>query len=155
VPQYRTPGDSEFTEALGWVIWNFLYLEEVIVAWLCRLRPDMPVNHWRRYVAGEKGEQLRKALQGRELDHELDGDLTRWLCDYSKLVKDARNATAHGHAVTLEQGGPDWRPALAHTDRQGEEWLIARSPDDLHRKAAGIEALLERLYDLQDRLWPD
>lgn len=36
--RYRTPGDSEFVEALGWCVWNFLYLEETIVRWLWLLR---------------------------------------------------------------------------------------------------------------------
>lgn len=56
--RYRTPGrlgEPEFVAALGWAVWNFLYLEESIVRWLWLLRPDRSLTEWRKAKAFEKG----------------------------------------------------------------------------------------------------
>ncbi len=152
--RYRTPGEPEFVAALGWAVWNFLYLEESIVRWLWLLCPDRSLTEWRKEKAFEKGMAL-----GREVKHfrpqlpvDLRRDIKAWVTEYQQAVKSVRNAVAHGHAFTVEDGPEGWKPGLAYTDPDGRGSILAQFPDDLHAVAARIDDLMAALSDMEPRL---
>jgi len=150
--RYRTPGNSEFVEALGWCVWNFLYLEETIVRWLWLLRPEVSLADWRKHPAFEKGIELGRVVKHSELPEDLRRDVKAWVARYQDAVVDIRNAVAHGHAFTESTGPDGWKPGLAYTDADGRGSVVARSPQDLHEVAARIEALMLDLAGMEPRV---
>lgn len=151
--RYRTPGNSEFVEALGWCLWNFLYLEETIVRWLWLLKPEVSLSEWRKKRAFGKGIELGHAVKSVVgLPDDLRGDLEAWLTRYEAAVKSIRNTAAHAHAFTVAAGPDGWLPGLAYTDPEGHSSILAQSPDDLHARAAQIEALMIDLSAMESRL---
>lgn len=150
--RYRTPGDSDFLEALGRCHWNFLYLEETIVRWLWLLRPDISLSQWRKETASPKGDLLGHVVKRSSLSDDLRRDLKAWRTRYQDAVAQYRNAVAHGHPFTesMEQGV--LKPGLAYTDPKGRGTIVARSPEDLRDVAARIEALTLDLSAMEPRL---
>ncbi len=153
-PNFRTPGDPEFIEALGWVLWNFLYLEDVIVRWLWLIDPEADLSDWRKEMAFEKGCALGRAVKHHEppLPAELRKDVREWVTTYQDAVLTVRNAVAHGGGFTVSNGPDGWKPGLAYTDKDGKNTVVARSADDLFTLASAVEALMLRLYELEPQL---
>ena len=150
--RYRTPGNSEFVEALGWAVWNFLYLEETIVRWIWLLEPKSDLSGIRAGTAFTKGVELGRAAKGAGLPDDLYIDLQTWLRQYEVMVDRGRNALTHAHAYTEEHGPDGWKPGLAYTDPDRQQHILARSPEDLHVAAEAIEHLMLALSDLESRL---
>lgn len=150
--RYRTPGNPEFAEALGWATWNFLYVEETVIRWLWLLEPTKTLRQWRSETAFGKGVQLGRAAKNASLPEDLYFDIQAWLRRYEALVADARNGIMHGHAYTVSNSPEGWKPGLNYTDRNGDERRIATSPEDLHAIAARIEALMLDLSSMEPRL---
>jgi hypothetical protein len=150
--RYRTPGNSEFVEALGWCVWNFLYLEEKIIRWLWLMKPETSLNEWRKETAFGKGVVLGREVKHSNLPAELRRDMKAWVTRYQEAVTDVRNVVAHGHAFTAGQGPEGWLPGLAYTDPDGRGSITAQSPEDLHLVAERIEALMLDLSGMEPRL---
>jgi hypothetical protein len=150
--RYRTPGNSEFVEALGWAVWNFLYVEETVIRWLWLLQPYRSLSEWRSNTAFGKGVELGRAAKAAALPGDLYADIQGWLRRYESMVDDARNAIMHAHAYTVSNGPEGWLPGLSHTDQHGREHRIAESPDDLHELAGKIERLMLDLSGMEPRL---
>jgi hypothetical protein len=152
MPHYRTPGNSEFVEALGWAVWNFLYLEETIIRWLWLLAPGKSLSQWRSDTAFGKGVELGREAKAAHLPPELYADIQTWLRRYEAMVADARNGIMHAHAYTVSNGPDGWVPGLNYTDGKGSEHRIAESPAELHAIAGRIEQLMIELSGMEPRL---
>ena len=138
---YRTPAHPGTLAALGRAIWNFLYLEESVVAILYEAG-EYTLGDARALDAGGKERalrQLRSSLEAREAPPELLDSLDSAIAAFSHARSEHRNALAHAspHTAGYDEDGK-FRPGLA-LDLPGGRRLHAATPGHLLEIAHRIE----------------
>lgn len=145
---YRTPGHPAIIAALGRAMWNFLNLEETVVAILYEAG-QMGLSEARSLPAGGKEAELKHLLRIVEAAKESAPDVVPALATaidaFARARKEYRNALAHAHPFTVgydDHGA--YLPGVGHTSR-GRYRQLAGAPSDLHEMAHRIEDAIDPL----------
>jgi hypothetical protein len=143
---YRTPAHPLLISALGRAVWNFLSLEETVVAILYEAGTH-DLGEARSMMAGAKAEALRRLgpwLRQRGASHHLVSTIEVAYEAFDLARSEYRNALLHASPFTAgyEEDGT-YRPGLAMTTPSG--LVDARAPLDLHSLAHRIEDAIDPL----------
>ena len=139
--------------ALGRALWNFLSLEESVVAILHEAE-FQALDEARRGTAGSKESALRglrNKLNEQGAPADVIDEVDRGIEAFSAARSEWRNAISHAHPFTAgyaEDG--TYLPGLSYTPPRGVHRTIARNAADLHQIAHRIEDAIDPLSDARE-----
>ena len=145
---FRTPAHPDVLTALGRSIYNFLSLEESVVAILYDAE-FAPLNVTRARMAGAKEHQLRslaKRYRKSTNGSAVAPILVEAADAFHAALAQVRNRVSHSQPYTAgtdEHG--EYLPGLAYTADNGSSQVIVEKPSDLLDLAEQIEEAIDAL----------
>jgi hypothetical protein len=152
--KFRIPAHPDMVAALGRALWNFLSLEETVVAILYEGR-HADLGKARAGMAGQKEgllKELRDRLGAEGAPCNLLEQFDEGIDAFAAARRDWRNVITHAHPFTVgyEEDGT-YLPGLGYTNIAGER-TVAVNAADLLEIAKRIEDSSRPLHDLRKAL---
>jgi hypothetical protein len=152
--KYRIPSHPDIIAALGRVVWNFLYIEEAVVAILF-LSNEKTLEAARSLMAGQKTTALR-ALHTNLSINNAPQDLLDALKDatyrFEIITREIRNPVFHSGLFTAGYSDEGvLLPGMQLVDKDNKRTNLS-APDQIHTLALDIEKTMDSLSLVRSKL---
>ena len=152
--KYRIPSHPDIIVALGRVVWNFLYIEEAVVAILF-LSNEKTLEAARSLMAGQKTNALR-ALHAKLSTNNAPQDLLDSLKDatdkFEIITREIRNPVFHSGLFTAAYSDEGvLLPGMQLVDKYNKKTDLT-TPDQIHTLALNIEKTMDSLSLVRSKL---